>query len=175
MKNRPNRIKDISGVKRGALTVVKYLYTRDKKTYWKCVCACGNLVTRTKSNLLYSPKKRASCGCLQKISANRKHNLSSTRFYKIWTNIQTRIYNKKATAYEYWGGRGITCSWRSFEEFRKDMYESYISHVNIYGEKMTQIDRTDNNGGYSKDNCRWVTPSENALNRRPRKKKSKLT
>lgn len=65
-----------------------------------------------------------------------------------------------------YGGRGIKCLWTSFEEFRDDMYESYLEHVDVFGEKRTQIDREDNNGHYSKDNCRWVTPVQNASNRR---------
>lgn len=53
------------------------------------------------------------------------------------------------------------------------MYSSYQQHIEQFGKKETQIDRTNNSLGYSKENCRWVTPSENCTNRRPKNITSK--
>lgn len=50
------------------------------------------------------------------------------------------------------------------------MEESYLKHVEKFGQKDTQIDRTDNEGNYCKENCRWVTRSENNYNTRRSKK-----
>jgi hypothetical protein len=44
------------------------------------------------------------------------------------------------------------------------MCDSYIEHYNQYGEKNTQIDRINNNGNYSKENCRRVTAKQNHPN-----------
>lgn len=47
---------------------------------------------------------------------------------------------------------------------------SYLEHVKEFGQKDTQIDRTNNNGNYCKENCKWVTREENSYNTRRSKK-----
>lgn len=91
----------------------------------------------------------------------RTHGMSQkNRFYKIYDGILSRCNNEKATGYYRYWARGIRCEWESFEDFRVDMYESYLDHVARYGEKNTSIDRIDNEGNYCKDNCRWATTKE---------------
>jgi len=59
-----------------------------------------------------------------------------------------------------YGGRGIfLCKkWMEFENFFADMGDSFKEGLTL--------DRIDNNKGYSRDNCRWVTMRENQENRR---------
>ena len=72
-----------------------------------------------------------------------------------------RCQNPKHQAWANYGGRGITvCErWRrSFEAFWEDMGSGYRPGLDI--------DRRDNEAGYSPKNCRWVPRIVNSNNKR---------
>ena len=87
---------------------------------------------------------------------------SQTRLYAIWTNMKQRCLNPKAHEFSSYGGRGITVCAEWLHDF-KAFEEWAYSHG--YREYLT-IDRIENDKGYSPDNCRWVTMSEQAYNKR---------
>jgi hypothetical protein len=77
-----------------------------------------------------------------------------------YRNMLSRCHNPKSTGYKNYGGRGITvCErWRiSFWYFFEDMGARPPN---------MSLDREDNEGNYNKDNCRWATTREQALNTR---------
>lgn len=93
-------------------------------------------------------------------------NREDFRFYKIWADMKQRCSNPKCKKYTLYGGRGISYSdnWFAYDGFKRDMYSSYLKHVEEFGEKQTTLDRIDANCSYSKENCRWATYQEQRMN-----------
>ena len=98
-----------------------------------------------------------SCGCQK---GGITHGLSYNQFYDTWKNMMGRCYNLKNKHYKSYGGRGISVciDWQDLANFVSWAESTYI-------EGMT-MDRINNDLGYHPDNCRWVTKSEQAINRR---------
>ena len=126
-----------------------------------CLCDCGEQRTVLKENLVTGRQK--SCGCLSKELAkktgerSKTHGMHNTRVYRIWSQMKRRCQIPSNGAYERYGAKGVTVceEWQKFENFYKDMGD----------DNGLTIDRINNELGYSKDNCRWATWSEQAKNR----------
>lgn len=161
------RTNDLTGKRFDRLLVVKKLHrVVDSCFYYLCRCDCDSEV-EIRGDCLYSGSTR-SCGCLNRESSTT-HGMYRTRFYTIWQQMKDRCGNSNRDDYNTYGGRDITvCDrWKnSFENFRDDMYYSYLDHIEKFGEKNTSIDRIDVNGNYEPSNCRWATLKEQNRNKR---------
>lgn len=142
---------EMIGKRFGKLVVLKESGRGKRGLLYECKCDCGNNAIFPGKYLRDGINK--SCGCLN-------HGLSKTRPYRVWGNMKKRCSNKNCPDYPRYGGRGITyCEeWESFESFWNDMKDGYEDHLTL--------DRINVNGGYSKDNCRWVDFKTQQNNRR---------
>ncbi len=160
-----NHVNKLSGLKFGRLYVIKDSGKRTNKggILWECLCDCGNSCLKVSHSIKSGMVK--SCGCLQK-EVLKTHGFSYTRIHRIWQSMKTRCYFEGHSSYKHYGGRGIVMceKWNAFEGFYSEMGEP--------PSEKHQIDRIDNNLGYFKDNCRWVTATVNMQNRRKRKNMS---
>ena len=81
-----------------------------------------------------------------------------SKTYNCWSNLKQRCNNPNNKDYKKYGGRGIKVCDRwlnSFENFLEDMGEA--------PEGMS-IDRTNNDGNYEPNNCRWTTSETQSRN-----------
>lgn len=158
------RHNDLTGKKFGKLTVIKReSLNAGHGSTWVCKCDCGNTVVVRRDGL--TTGHTTSCGCYRDSGESRiRHGMTNTRLHRIWNAMKQRCSNPNFKQFKDYGGRGIkVCKeWSTKHGF--DVFAEWaLSHG--YRDDL-EIDRIDNDKGYSPDNCRWVTHKENMNNTR---------
>lgn len=98
---------------------------------------------------------------VKKHGYSRSKNPIKIKVYRAWCHMKDRCLNSNCVEYHNYGGRGIKVylKWqKSFKSFLDDMGEPESLDLSL--------DRIDNDGDYTPDNCRWATKEEQSLNRR---------
>ena len=96
---------------------------------------------------------------MKQIRDNKNHNGSSTKLYNSWRAMKQRCYDKSQYQLGYQDkGIEVFIDWHRFVCFRDwAMSNGYINGLTI---ERINIDK-----GYSPENCKWITKSENSTNR----------
>lgn len=141
---------------------IKYSAGNNKGKRWalfECP-VCSSMVERQIHNGL----RDKSCGCTRE-----KHGMKNSSLYTVWESMKTRCYNPKHKYYKNYGARGIGVC-----EQWKNSFTAFMNWSNENGfQENLELDRIENNKGYSPDNCRYVTHEVNCRNQRTTKLDSK--
>ena len=135
-----------------------------KTRMFKCRCECGTVRDVSGSSLNTEHSK--SCGCLDRerfLARTTKHGLFALHrnLCKVRSSMIQRCTNPACKAYKRYGANGI----KVCDEWMKDAL-AFVEWALANGyRKGLQIDRKDNRGGYSPENCRFVDALTNVSNR----------
>jgi len=176
------KFKDLKGQRFGRLIAIEATpERRDRSIVWRCICDCGGYKLVASQCLIKGRTK--SCGCLEEErrakfremaraygekKASYKHGESHskyskrTRLYRIWSDMKQRCYDLNSHDYKRYGGREILVDdgWKNdYLIFKKwAIKNGYQDHLTI--------DRINNDGPYSPENCQWITFSMNIKKRK---------
>lgn len=126
-------------------------------------CKCGHELTASVCHLRGG--KTTSCGCVRakryRMQTYKYGGYSNPYLYRLSTSYNAMIQRCNNVNYERYGGRGIkVCA-----EWKHDK-DAFVLWALTHGYSPGMcLDRINNDGDYSPDNCRYVTDIENSNNR----------
>lgn len=127
-----------------------------RRAIYACPC-CGVEKERTIA-------KTMPAQCIKCFNANKpRTGFKVTKLYNVWVAFRQRCTNPNNKGYKNYGARGVSVckEWDSFPVFEEWAYANgYVEDAEL------SIDREDNDGDYTPDNCRWVDRYTQNVNRR---------
>lgn len=145
-----------------------------KRPQSSAICpVCGKVFTAERSKIARGTRTVCSISCRGRLAVSKQKNGGRkpshggcvngllSPLYRRWSAMKARCHSTSCVKYGRYGARGITVC----EEWRNSFKEFETWALGHGFREDLQIDRIDNEKGYSPENCRWVTCLQNQANR----------
>lgn len=157
-----------SGQTFGLWHVLGFGYKKDGEVMWLCQCQCINHTLGFRDGYRLTSGTSSNCGCersKQLTKRNMKHGWAGTPTHAAWIDMIRRCYTPKVRMYPRYGGRDITVCDRWRVQIDKHPFLYFLEDMGARPNKKYSLDRIDNDGNYTPENCRWATITQQGNNK----------